>query len=171
MWELHTLGGGGGGLCIVDAPHDCTVRPGSPVYIQLCSMKPDPKCKADALHQFRLHHCICTCVCTAASIPHPERQGPCKLRAPYMPFGSDFIKHNCSASLVLYCIVFYYCTCRRMPRMGSWVPGTPPPPLSLKMQDFASCFEKFPGQAPGTPPGTPQGAPAHAPDLGIPNRP
>ena len=33
---------------------------------------------------------------------------------------------------------------RRVPRMGSWVPG-PPPPFSLKMQDFASFFEMFPG--------------------------
>ena len=36
-----------------------------------------------------------------------------------------------------------------------WVPGCtePPPPFfPLKMQDFASFFEKFPGEAPGTPP-------------------
>ena len=34
--------------------------------------------------------------------------------------------------------------------MGSLVPGTPP--FSLKMQDFASFFEKFPGEAPGEAP-------------------
>ena len=39
---------------------------------------------------------------------------------------------------------------RRVPGMGSWVPGTPP--FSLKMQDFASFFEIFHGGAPGTPP-------------------
>ena len=35
--------------------------------------------------------------------------------------------------------------------MGSWVPGTPPPPFSLKMQDFASFFEIFPGEGPPEP--------------------
>ena len=44
---------------------------------------------------------------------------------------------------------------RRVPRMGSWVPGTPPPPFSLKMQDFASFFEKFPRGGPWNPPPPP----------------
>ena len=41
---------------------------------------------------------------------------------------------------------------RRVRRMGSWVPGTPL--FSLKMQDFASFFENFPGGGggPRTPP-------------------
>ena len=40
---------------------------------------------------------------------------------------------------------------RRVRRMGSWVPGTPPF-FSLKTQDFASFFENFPGGRPPEPP-------------------
>ena len=39
---------------------------------------------------------------------------------------------------------------RRVPRMGSWVPGTPL--FSLKMQDFASFLENFLGGGPPKPP-------------------
>ena len=37
--------------------------------VQLCSLKSDPKCNPDALDQFRLHHCTCTCVRPAAFVP------------------------------------------------------------------------------------------------------
>ena len=70
-------------------------------HIQLRSLKSDPKCKADALDQFRLHHCMCTCVRPAASVPLPGRQGPWKLRAPGLHVGSDISERNCTYMVLL----------------------------------------------------------------------
>eukprot|EP00117_Sycon_ciliatum_P014929 scpid97608/ scgid4195/ len=54
--------------------------------LQLRSLRSNLKCKSGTLDQLRSHHCTCTsCVCTAAFVPLPGRQGPCKLRVPNMP--------------------------------------------------------------------------------------
>ena len=60
----------------------------------------------------------------------------------------------------MYTLHIMHKVCRHVPRMGSWAPGTPL--FSLKMQDFASFFEKFPGEAPRTPPPPLKGTGARA---------
>ena len=59
------------------------------------TVKSDPQCKADALDQFPIYHCSCTCRRPAACIPLPGRQGSCKSRAQNMHFEWDFTYHNC----------------------------------------------------------------------------
>ena len=67
--------------------------------VQLRSLKSDPKCKAGALNQFRLHHCMCICVGPAAFVQLKGRQGPWKLKVPGLHVGSDFTERNCSSGL------------------------------------------------------------------------
>eukprot|EP00117_Sycon_ciliatum_P041577 scpid95591/ scgid30383/ len=72
--------------------------------LQLRSLRSNLKCKSGTLDQLRSHHCTCTsCVCTAAFVPLPGRQGPCELRAPNTHTVLDFTERTCTS---LYC-----CSC------------------------------------------------------------
>ena len=59
------------------------------IIIQLRSLKSDPRCKTDALDQFRLHHCTCICVSPTTFVPLPATFVP--LPATFVPLPATFV--------------------------------------------------------------------------------